>query len=476
MNKKLATSLIVLVLVMLLMIPTSVSAAKIQRVEETDASFVWSGTWLSEENPGASGGTWKVTKYSTVNSVDITFTGIGITLITAGGPNCGIMKVKIDGKSYPDINMYYPSNTRVTKTIATNLTNTQHVLTISPSETKNPKSTDTVILVDAVDTTAPTPITGDLVDKIAFVSDRDSDFEIYVMDADGTNVVQLTNNVVYDSAPAWSPDCKKIAFHSDRDGDKEIYVMNGDGTNVTQLTSNTASDGRPAWSPNGCKIAFHSDRDGDKEIYVMNGDGTNVTQLTSNTASDKRPAWSSNGSKIAFQSDRDGDFEIYVMDADGTNVVQLTNNTADDWLPAWSPDGKKIAFSSDRDGDLEIYVMNADGTNVTQLTSNTVWECFPAWSRDGRKIAFSSDRDGEPEIYVMNTDGTNVTQLTINTAWDRSPDWCSLQLWDPWIYNTNGNGIIEKNEAGNAAKDYFEKKITMEHALEVLLLHFATQP
>lgn len=110
-----------------------------------------------------------------------------------------------------------------------NLTNTQHVLTISPSETKNPKSTDTVILVDAVDTTAPTPaptpITGDLVDKIAFVSDRDSDFEIYVMDADGTNVAQLTNNVLYDGAPAWSPDCKKIAFHSDRDGDKTKRYM-----------------------------------------------------------------------------------------------------------------------------------------------------------------------------------------------------------------------------------------------------------
>ena len=150
---------IILVLAMLLVMQTAVSAT-ITRVEETDASFVWSGAWLSEENTGASGGTWKVTSYmayGTVNSVDITFTGIGITLITVGGPNCGIMKVKIDGKSYPDIDMYYPSNTLITKTIAKDLTNTQHVLTISPSYTKNPKSTDTVILVDAVDITLPTP-------------------------------------------------------------------------------------------------------------------------------------------------------------------------------------------------------------------------------------------------------------------------------------------------------------------------------
>lgn len=150
---------IILVLAMLIVTPTAVSAT-ITRVEETDASFVWSGTWLSEENTGASGGTWKVTSYmayGTVNSVNITFTGTGITLLTVEGPNCGIMKVKIDGKSYPDIDMYNPSNTLVSKTIATDLTKTQHVLTISPSERRNSESTDTVILVDAVDITLPTP-------------------------------------------------------------------------------------------------------------------------------------------------------------------------------------------------------------------------------------------------------------------------------------------------------------------------------
>ena len=150
---------IIIVLAMLIVMPTAVNAT-ITRAEETDASFVWSGTWRSEESPGASGGTWKVTSYmayGTLSSVDITFTGTGITLITVGAPNCGIMKLKIDGKSYPDIDMYYPSNTLITKTIATDLTNTQHVLTISPSETKNPKSTNTVILVDAVDITLPTP-------------------------------------------------------------------------------------------------------------------------------------------------------------------------------------------------------------------------------------------------------------------------------------------------------------------------------
>jgi Tol biopolymer transport system component len=203
----------------------------------------------------------------------------------------------------------------------------------------------------------------------------------------------------------------------------------------------------------------------------MNADGSNVVQLTSDD--DWAPAWSPDGKKIAFCSDRDGVPGIYVMNADGSNVVRLTSD--DDWAPAWSPDGKKIAFSSGWDSDHPgIYVMNADGTNVVQLTSEDDRE--PAWSPDGKKIAFSSDRDGNDEIYVMDEDGTNVVRLTINTALDLLPDWCLVQVMNPEVYDTNENGIIEKNEAGMAAKDYFDGKITKEQALEVLLLHFATQP
>ncbi len=129
--------------------------------------------------------------------------------------------------------------------------------------------------------------TDDSVCKIAFNSDRDGDEEIYIMNADGTNVKKLTSNTVPDMHPSWSPDCKKIVFGSARDGDPEIYIMNADGTNVKKLTSNSAMDFSPDWSPDGSKIAFNSDRDGDLEIYVMNADGTNVKKLT--RASGSRP-------------------------------------------------------------------------------------------------------------------------------------------------------------------------------------------
>jgi Tol biopolymer transport system component len=262
------------------------------------------------------------------------------------------------------------------------------------------------------------------VGQIAFASDRDNgNLEIYVMNADGTNPVRLTNHEARDLFPAWSPDGTKIAFTSDRDnGNAELYVMNADGTNPVRLTTHEADDLAPAWSPDGTKIAFTSERDGNLEIYVMNADGTNTVRLTDHPERDAEPDWSPDGTKIAFWSERDGNSEIYVMNADGTNPTNLTDDPELDpeldAEPAWSPDGTKIAFWSTRGIGDQIYVMNADGTNPTGLPVTNASE--PAWSPDGTKIAF---RDGFYEIYVMNADGTNQTNLTNIFAAHLHPAW-----------------------------------------------------
>ncbi|MYE90741.1 hypothetical protein F4X33_17280, partial [Candidatus Poribacteria bacterium] len=112
-----------------------------------------------------------------------------------------------------------------------------------------------------------------IIDQIAFSSNRDKNWEIYVMNTDGGNVLQLTNSVRADGGPAWSPDGTKIAFDSNHGGDSEIYMMTADGGNVLSLTYNAEGDGFPAWSPDGTNIAFVSERDGGFEIYVMTAEG-----------------------------------------------------------------------------------------------------------------------------------------------------------------------------------------------------------
>lgn len=259
--------------------------------------------------------------------------------------------------------------------------------------------------------------------RIVFQSNRDGNWEIYVMDADGRNQKRLTNEPATDERPSWSPDGTKIAFGSQRGGNTDIYVMNANGGGLKRLTTDPGDDYAPQWSPDGTKITFRSSRDGNKEVYVMNADGSGQTNISNNRADDHGPIWSPDGTRIAFSSDRAGNNDIYLMNPDGSNVVQLTTDPEDDRAGAFSPDGTQIAFRSSRDGNIEIYVMNADGSNQTNLTNDPAADRGPTWSPDGTYISYYTNRSGNYEIYIMKADGSGKINLTQHPDNDFSPDW-----------------------------------------------------
>ena len=292
--------------------------------------------------------------------------------------------------------------------------------------------------------------------RIAFVSRRDGDSEIYTMDADGSNQTNLTRREGSDYFPVWSPDGNQIAYMSNRGGgivldvdpkivpstNFEVYVMDADGTDKVNVSDHWAWDGNPSWSPDGDRIVFETARDEGNgvllielvlllgaEIYVVDSDGTGLTRISNHPADDAYPTWSPAGDRIVFQSNRDGDWEIYTMNPDGSGQTRLTHNPASDAFPGWSPDGDWVTFHSQRDGNTEIYRVSPLGTGLTRLTSDAETDWGPSWSPDGSQIVFQAWRDGNSEIYRMNANGSGQTRLTVDADFDFHPSWTPY----PWL-------------------------------------------
>lgn len=272
---------------------------------------------------------------------------------------------------------------------------------------------------------------------------------LYLINPDGTGRTPLTSTAARDATPAWSPDGTKIAFSSNRDDPSpatcsscnyEIYVMNADGTGAQRLTFAAGQDSSPAWSPDGSKIAFHRSVPGSTSVYVINADGSGETLLAQSGSS---PAWSPDGSTIAFS--RGG---IWLMGADGGNQRMLTTGHEvpecefpeglelyNDSGPDWSPNGEQITYltfilASCNDGDAAyaIRTINADGSDIRQIwhVGEGCAPGSPAWSPDGAKIAFAYC-----DLMLMNPDGTARTTIDSTCCGIGGPDWQPLSNRPP---------------------------------------------
>lgn len=225
--------------------------------------------------------------------------------------------------------------------------------------------------------------------RLVVTADRGNN--LYVVSADGTDLRSLTQNtgfpVAITQTPTWSPDGTKIAYIGNVEQNYDVFLINPDGSGVKRLTNTRDIYRDLAWSPDGSRIAYASGPDFfDVRIFTMRADGTAPTQVTTGGGRHTAPAWSPDGSRIAYENaSQFGPPEIFVVNADGTGQTRLTDIFASDRHPTWSPDGTKIAFASNREsinsgGQVyAVYVMGADGSGPKRLTDLSLSAQLPAW-------------------------------------------------------------------------------------------------
>lgn len=283
---------------------------------------------------------------------------------------------------------------------------------------------------------------------IVFVANSRGSWQLYTIKPDGTDMVQLTHMdpTNLDSwEPSFSPDGMQIAFDYgsiDSNGNTtvDLYVINADGTGLNQLTHDGLSQA-PRWSPDGTQLAFarQSTLTGQQVVTVIRADGSGEkTALTSDFWSSFPDSYTSDG-KINFDSQMGGLVSSeWIMNGDGSGKKQLTAPALEGGVSDVSSDGKHIVFTSHVNSPLPaaIFVMNLDGNNLQQLTfpPDQSADVFPAYSPDGRKIVFASSRidPSSLDLFVMNADGSDVTALATGLTVGGCTDGnCVEPSWGP---------------------------------------------
>jgi Tol biopolymer transport system component len=226
--------------------------------------------------------------------------------------------------------------------------------------------------------------------RVAYVR-MDDEFNSEVFTASypgGTGATNVSNHAERDEMPAWSANGQRLAFVTDRAGFQDIFVMNANGTDVRRVTPEdpfpaVTTEWWPAWSPDGTRIAYSSTIDGTADIWTTTVDATPFVRerLTGTGDADFHPTWSPDGDRIAFHriDQNTGEADIMVLDLN-THTARRISLPGQQLWPAWSPEGDLIAFSSDHEGtNFEIYTMTPDGADVVRRTENALNDLRPTW-------------------------------------------------------------------------------------------------
>jgi TolB protein len=264
-------------------------------------------------------------------------------------------------------------------------------------------------------------------DRLVFYSDRDGDWELYVIDADGEHLEQLTHNDEFDANPSWSPDGAGILFDARRGERRDIYLLGVDGRAIEQITDTPEDDEQPAWSPDGKRIAWYTKIGETYELRVRTIASGLEQTILDRIEENGRLSWSADGARLALTMTRDGESGAYLVNADRSELRAVALPFEFAGNPSLSPDGETLAFDAHAkgsaesgDGKWEIWTVSLATGTIKQLTQNAVDDWAPRWSPDGTRLAYlGGGRDNTGyEVHVMNADGTNDARITFGAAGD----------------------------------------------------------
>jgi len=259
--------------------------------------------------------------------------------------------------------------------------------------------------------------------RIAYVAGGPRSKEVFVCDADGKNVRQLTQDGSIVLGISWHPSGTKILYTSFKDGRAGIYIHDLSHGQRQSLPAYPGLNAAAKFSPDGTHIASVLSKDGNPEIYISDLQGQNLRRITSHPSVDSSPCWSPDGQRIAFVSDRSGRPHLYLQNLKGGPLRRLTHQGSYNASPAWSPKGDKIAFSSNMDGSFKICVLDLNQETITIVSQEGGEAEEPDWAPDGRHLIYSSKIGGVHQLFMVDVFDGKTIRLSSNKVHHLTPAW-----------------------------------------------------